>query len=100
MDELHSTLKRYIDKIKAEAFAEGWNACAKEKDGWIAVSERFPGYGEDVLLSIGRYVNVGYLVHVSDDDGQYNWFYSGRYHPLSEVDAWMPLPKPFEEQEI
>ena len=30
MDELRHILKTYIDKVKAEAFAEGWNACAKE----------------------------------------------------------------------
>lgn len=30
MDELNHILKTYIDKVKAKAFSEGWNACAKE----------------------------------------------------------------------
>lgn len=30
MDELNHILKTYIDKVKAKAYAEGWNACAKE----------------------------------------------------------------------
>ena len=30
MDELNHILKTYIDKVKAKAFAEGWNACLEE----------------------------------------------------------------------
>ena len=31
MDEFRHILETYIDKVKAKAFSEGWNACAKEK---------------------------------------------------------------------
>lgn len=30
MDELNHTLERYIEKVKAKAFAEGWNACLEK----------------------------------------------------------------------
>lgn len=31
MDELNHILKTYIDKVKAKAFAEGWNACLENE---------------------------------------------------------------------
>lgn len=64
---------------------------------WIPCSERLPAYGEDVLLSIGKYCNVGYLVAANDEtDGE--WYYSGWYHPMNDVSAWMPLPDPYKEE--
>ena len=30
MDELNHILKQYIDKVKAKAYAEGWNACLEK----------------------------------------------------------------------
>ena len=63
---------------------------------WIPCSERLPAYGEDVFLSIGKYCNVGYLVAANDEtDGE--WYYSGWYHPMYDVSAWMPLPDPYKE---
>lgn len=55
MDELNHIIKQYIDKVKAEAFAEGWNAClekmpkVKTLKGFIIVdSDVF--YGENQKL--------------------------------------------------
>lgn len=61
---------------------------------WIPCSERLPAYGEDVLISIGGYCNVGHIVSVNEEE-QYNWYFSGWYHLPNDVDAWMPLPEPY-----
>ena len=61
---------------------------------WIPVTERLPAYGEDVLISIGGYCNVGHIVSVNEEE-QYNWYFSGWYHLPNDVDAWMPLPEPW-----
>ena len=58
---------------------------------WIPCSEGLPTYGEDVLISIGGYCNVGHIVSVNEEE-QYNWYFSGWYHLPNDVDAWMPLP--------
>jgi hypothetical protein len=63
---------------------------------WIPVTERLPAYGEDVLISIGGYCNVGHIVSVNEEE-QYNWYFSGWYHLPNDVDAWMPLPEPYRE---
>ena len=65
---------------------------------WIPCSERLPAYGEDVLISIGGYCNVGHIVSVNEEE-QYNWYFSGWYHLPNDVDAWMPLPEPRKEGE-
>lgn len=65
---------------------------------WIPVSERMPSYGEDVLLSLGGFCNVGHLVATNDEETD-NWYYAGWYHTLDDVEAWMPLPEPYEVEE-
>ena len=79
---------------------EAWDiaieALKQPEQKWIPCSEQLPGFGEDVILSINGYCNVGYLVP-TNDEMQYNWYYSGWYHPLNDVDAWMPLPDPYTE---
>lgn len=66
----------------------------RPKGEWIPCSERLPAYGEDVLISIGGYCNVGHIVSVNEEE-QYNWYFSGWYHLPNDVDAWMPLPEPW-----
>lgn len=63
---------------------------------WIPCRERLPAYGEDVLISIDGYCNVGHIVSVNEEE-QYNWYFSGWYHLPNDVDAWMPLPEPYKE---
>lgn len=65
---------------------------------WIPCSERLPAYGEDVLISIGGYCNVGHIVSVNEEE-RYNWYFSGWYHLPNDVDAWMPLPEPWRGEE-
>lgn len=69
---------------------------AEEAERWIPVTERLPAYGEDVLISIGGYCNVGYVVPVNEEE-RYNWYFSGWYHSPNDVTAWMPLPEPYKE---
>ena len=65
---------------------------------WIPCSERLPAYGEDVLISIGGYCDVGHIVSVNEEE-RYNWYFSGWYHLPNDVDAWMPLPEPYKEKD-
>lgn len=65
---------------------------------WIPVAEGLPGYGEDVLLTVGAYCAVGYLSATNDEETD-EWYFSGWYHPMSDVTAWMPLPKPWKGEE-
>ena len=67
---------------------------AQPEPQWIPCSERLPAYGEDVLISIGGYCNVGHIVSVNEEE-RYNWYFSGWYHLPNDVDAWMPLPEPW-----
>ena len=70
---------------------------AQPEQRWIPVTERLPAYGEDVLISIGGYCNVGHIVSVNEEE-QYNWYFSGWYHLPNDVDAWMPLPAPYRKE--
>lgn len=71
---------------------------AQPEPQWIPCSERLPAYGEDVLISIGGYCDVGHIVSVNEEE-RYNWYFSGWYHLPNDVDAWMPLPEPWEGEE-
>ncbi|NLL91651.1 MAG: DUF551 domain-containing protein [Ruminococcaceae bacterium] len=68
----------------------------KQKKTWIPVTKALPTPGEMVLVSCKtksgkKSVNRAYV----DEKGW--WHGSGS---MSGVQAWMPLPKPFEEEEI
>ena len=78
-----------------EAFHMAIDALKEQPEPkWISCSERLPAYGEDVLISIGGYCNVGHVVPVNEEE-RYNWYFSGWYHLPNDVDAWMPLPEPW-----
>lgn len=82
----------------AEVLADYITTYTEQKtERWIPVTERLPAYGEDVLISIGGYCNVGYVVPVNEEE-RYNWYFSGWYHSPNDVMAWMPLPEPFKEE--
>ena len=53
-----------------------------------------PEDGQEVLVSCGGYVCVDTFCK---DDGCYGCYFEGV--DIEDVDAWMPLPKPYEPQE-
>ena len=99
-DTMYAYNPKYLDALDMALTAleaeETWYATHEypPKTRWIPCSERLPAYGEDVLISIGGYCNVGYIVSVNEEE-QYNWYFSGWYHLPNDVDAWMPLPEPY-----
>ena len=103
-DTMYAYNPKYLDALDMALTAleaeETWYATHEypPKTRWIPCSERLPAYGEDVLISIGGYCNVGYIVSVNEEE-QYNWYFSGWYHLPNDVDAWMPLPEPYEEKD-
>ena len=70
-----------------------------QKSGWIPVSERLPEEGQEILFSTktGRVHNGKY----HDDDSANQWYsHKDKCRAWNNVvNAWMPLPKPYEPQE-
>lgn len=63
------------------------------KPHWIPCSERLPKVGEDVLFSVsGVYAAEGCL-RADGNWAQFRW--DGIQHK-NMVDAWMPLPQPYQ----
>lgn len=66
---------------------------------WIDVNERLPKVYDEVLITDGKYISIGYVVSVDDRKYVLNgevgnlreWI--GRY-PVNNVTHWMPLPEP------
>ena len=75
---------------------EGCPPAADVVPRWIPITERLPAYGEDVILSMSGDYGIGYLVPTHDKRG-YEWYHSGWFYDLDEVDAWMPLPESYRE---
>ena len=63
---------------------------------WIPCNVRLPQVGQDVLFSVaGLYVAEGCL----RDDGDWAQFRWSSMQKSNAVDAWMPLPEPYKEDE-
>ncbi len=66
---------------------------ALKQNQWIPCSERLPEVGEDVFISVGERVCEAHLRASGD------YFLTHKIKELvrvRSVDAWMPLPKPYE----
>lgn len=81
--------KCYSPDIEPEDFAwEAWQAARR----WIPVEEELPENWEEVLISIGGALAVGYRL------GEYWWMVSSQgTHPLGMPAHWQPLPEPPED---
>lgn len=67
------------------------------KDRWIPCSERMPDAAQRVLLSARGMVMVGML----HSFGKYRLEPTGfsYVYPKDKIDAWMPLPEPYKEND-
>lgn len=78
---------------------------AEEKDKlgqWIPCSERLPEEEEYILLSFANY--TGLDIGRYENDGENDKFYPGDEEETYAsygliVNAWMPLPEPYREEE-
>lgn len=74
------------------------NAPTISPQKWIPVSERLPKYEMDVLLQFTNNMCVGYF-HPSESWAIWSGgdWWTGILEGDEEPIAWMPLPKPYEE---
>lgn len=88
-----------IDPWACEIAVHAMQELIKRTRGWIPVSEAVPEPDERVAVTTG-----GYEYHVwdcmSNRGDDYFWEdEEGYYHNKYAVDAWMPLPEPYKEEE-
>ena len=96
----------YTDEKEAEAKTRQLrNQRKRLESGWIPVTERLPENGDYVLMSFENFplASTGYYVGNKETGG--NWYLANwidEYTCLANdlfVNAWMPLPKPYREDE-
>ena len=64
----------------------------EQEDGVIyMLTCPLPEEGEEVLVSIGKYMRLDTMCY---GDG---WYFDN-YGDIKDVDAWMPLPKPYRSE--
>ena len=71
------------------------------KDGWIPIDEKLPPDDSYILLSFSNFSVPIVGRYEETEDGGGNFFAGDEDEPLISqdmyVNAWMPLPKPYEE---
>ena len=96
----------YTDEKEAEAKTRQLrNQRKRLESGWIPVTERLPENGDYVLMSFENFplASTGYYVGNKETGG--NWYLANwidEYTCLANdlfVNAWMPLPEPYREDE-
>ena len=72
------------------------------KDGWIPIDEKLPPDDSFILLSFSNFSIPIVGRYEEDEGGGGNFFAGDEDEPLISqdmyVNAWMPLPKPYEEE--
>lgn len=68
----------------------------KERREWIPVSERLPETDEDVLITDGVTVYIGWMIDAADRRWRAD---SGDNYFINDVIAWMPLPPSYQGEE-
>ena len=74
-----------------------------KKDGWIQIEESVPETGKYIMVSFENFTLPDIARYETDEQG------NGAFYPGDEdkpyigyglvVNAWMPLPKPYREEE-
>ena len=115
MTEIIDLLKKYIDgkqnteKVGISVLQLNRVIKALEEGKLIPVSERFPKDEQDVLIQYGNSMFVGY--HITDntkydpgfEDSDSTGWYDEHDVFIADsysIDAWMPLPKPYKQNEL
>lgn len=71
-----------------------------EQTRWIPCTERLPGTDEDVLVTNGRGVYVGWR-YIGIDSTDRGWRVdSESEYFMDDIIAWMPLPKPYKVEKL
>lgn len=95
---------KHLEEIELE---QSYNSINPELNGdtisrqaepmWIPVSEKLPEEGKEVLTC-----SNGGFIEIQSIEGTYGYWENqhGDWSDVDEVIAWMPLPKPYEPQEI
>ena len=100
IDRLTKHLEWGWSKKTVDAIEMGIHALKETQ--WIPISERLPEEEEYILLSFANYtgLDIGRYEH----DGENDKFYPGGdeetyAHYGLIVNAWMPLPEPYREEQ-
>lgn len=100
IDRLTKHLEWGWSKKTVDAIEMGIHALKETQ--WIPCSERLPEEEEYILLSFANY--TGLDIGRYENDGENDKFYPGDdeetyAHYGLTVNAWMPLPEPYREEE-
>lgn len=91
-----ATIKRIADALgvtASEIFGETLYGLVLP--AWIPCSERMPEEKKEVLISADGDL---YIAEYEIDHGKGYWSEVVEYRNITDVDAWMPLPEPYKEE--
>ena len=89
----HTYLEQIIDIVSALPSAQQWIPCSErvpEENEMVLISAKYIGH----LSNNAPYVEEGFFTH----DGWYSAYGDNYSELLAKVVAWMPLPKPYKEE--
>lgn len=74
-----------------------------KKDGWIPIEESVPETGKYIMVSFENFTLPDIARYETDEQGNGAFYPGDEDKPYIEyglvVNAWMPLPKPYREEE-
>lgn len=91
-----ATIKRIADALgvtASEIFGETLYGLVLP--AWIPCSDRMPEEKKEVLISADGEL---YIAEYEIDHGKGYWSEVVEYRNVTDVDAWMPLPEPYKEE--
>lgn len=87
------TMNQALENLIQSIYLKGYNEALEQKPRWIPVSERLP----DIHNYCMKYLVTDCYGHIhtslfTESGGKGRWSHS-------DVIAWMPLPKPYKQEE-